>query len=149
MLPIRQKAHGEVPQRSQADNTPRLSAREKSILRCMVDGDSNKVIARKIDITEATVKVHVKAILRKIRVHNRTQGAIWAMNNGASLWPENHCSPAIADASPPSALVPDRATEQVQLASPEPPGNRASVASVTDISIARKDCKPRDRSVGR
>src|SRR5262249_14711261 len=39
-------------------------------------------IARKMAIAEATVKVHVKAILRKIRVHNRTQAAIWAMSTG-------------------------------------------------------------------
>ena len=63
---------------------PQLSPREKSILRCLIEGDSNKCIARKIDIAEATVKVHVKAILRKIRVQNRTQAAIWGMNNGAN-----------------------------------------------------------------
>src|ERR1700730_1872994 len=51
--------------------TPQLYAREKSILRCLIEGDSNKCIARKIDIAEATVKVHVKAILRKIGVQNR------------------------------------------------------------------------------
>ena len=62
---------------------PRLSPREKIILRCLIEGDSNKCIARKIEIAEATVKVHVKAILRKIRVQNRTQAAIWAMNNGS------------------------------------------------------------------
>jgi Bacterial regulatory proteins, luxR family len=52
-------------------------------LRCLINGDPNKIIARKIHISEATVKVHVKAILRKVRVHNRTQSrkAIWAMNN--------------------------------------------------------------------
>lgn len=60
---------------------PQLSAREKCILRCLLEGDANKVIARKVDIAEATVKVHVKAILRKIRVQNRTQAAIWAMNH--------------------------------------------------------------------
>jgi DNA-binding NarL/FixJ family response regulator len=60
---------------------PQLSTREKSILRCLIEGDSNKCIARKMDIAEATVKVHVKAILRKIRVQNRTQAAIWGMNN--------------------------------------------------------------------
>jgi DNA-binding NarL/FixJ family response regulator len=67
------------------DNTlaPQLSTREKLILRCLIEGDSNKCIARKIDIAEATVKVHVKAILRKIRVQNRTQAAIWGMNNGS------------------------------------------------------------------
>src|SRR6202048_4437952 len=50
---------------------PQLSTREKSILRCLIEGNSNKFIARTINIAEATVKVHVKAILRKIRVQNR------------------------------------------------------------------------------
>jgi two-component system nitrate/nitrite response regulator NarL len=65
--------------------TQLLSPREKSIMQCLIEGASNKTIARKIDIAEATVKVHVKAILRKIRVHNRTQAAIWGMNNGSLL----------------------------------------------------------------
>jgi two-component system nitrate/nitrite response regulator NarL len=60
-----------------------LSTREKCILRCLIEGESNKTIAREINIAEATVKVHVKAILRKIRVRNRTQAAVWAMNHGA------------------------------------------------------------------
>src|SRR5882672_9683435 len=72
---------------------PQLSPREKSILRCLTEGDSNKCIARKIDIAEATVKVHVKAILRKIRVHNRTQAAIWGVNNGSLTRPANNGSP--------------------------------------------------------
>ncbi|MER9962719.1 response regulator transcription factor [Mesorhizobium sp. M0045] len=59
-----------------------LSIREECIIRCLIGGDSNKTIARKINIAEATVKVHVKAILRKIRVGNRTQAAVWAMNHG-------------------------------------------------------------------
>lgn len=62
---------------------PHLSPREQSILSFLIEGNSNKCIARKIDIAEATVKVHVKAILRKIRVQNRTQAAIWGMNNGS------------------------------------------------------------------
>ena len=59
-----------------------LSEREEQILRDLVKGLSNKTIARKLDIAEATVKVHMKSILRKIRVTNRTQGAIWALENG-------------------------------------------------------------------
>lgn len=70
-------------------NAPLLSPREKSILHCLIEGDSNKCIARKIDIAEATVKVHVNAILRKIRVQNRTQAAIWGMNNGLLKRPAN------------------------------------------------------------
>ncbi|CCE05593.1 Transcriptional regulatory protein [Bradyrhizobium sp. STM 3843] len=69
---------------------PRLSPREKSILHHLVEGESNKSIARKIDIAEATVKVHVKAILRKIRAHNRTQAAIWGLNNGWTKQTTNH-----------------------------------------------------------
>ncbi|TIL63871.1 MAG: response regulator transcription factor [Mesorhizobium sp.] len=59
-----------------------LSNRENCILRRLIEGESNKAIAREINIAEATVKVHVKAILRKIRVRNRTQAAVWAMNHG-------------------------------------------------------------------
>jgi len=58
-----------------------LSVRETVILRCLMQGDSNKLIARKFDIAEATVKVHVKAILRKIHAKNRTQAAIWAASH--------------------------------------------------------------------
>ena len=57
----------------------------------MVKEHANKMIARTLDIAEATVKVHMKSILRKIRVANRTQGAIWALENGygaAAVHPE-------------------------------------------------------------
>lgn len=56
-----------------------LSEREVSILEGLVEGAPNKVIAQKLSITEATVKVHVKAILRKTRTKNRTQAALWAI----------------------------------------------------------------------
>jgi two-component system nitrate/nitrite response regulator NarL len=56
-----------------------LSPREKSILKLVMAGESNKQIARQLEITESTVKVHIKTILRKIDVRNRTQAAIWAM----------------------------------------------------------------------
>jgi DNA-binding CsgD family transcriptional regulator len=56
----------------------RLSEREKNILHLLTEGASNKIIANRIDITEATVKVHIKSCLRKLRLHNRTQAAIWA-----------------------------------------------------------------------
>lgn len=59
-----------------------LSQRETQILRCLIGGDSNKIIAANLGITEATVKVHLKSLLRKINAVNRTQAAIWAMNNG-------------------------------------------------------------------
>jgi two-component system, NarL family, nitrate/nitrite response regulator NarL len=56
-----------------------LSERERAILRCLVMGWQNKVISRHLSISEATVKVHVKAILRKLRVQNRTQAAMRAV----------------------------------------------------------------------
>jgi len=59
-----------------------LSEREEQILRGLVKGQSNKLIARTCACTEATIKVHMKSILRKIRVANRTQAAIWALENG-------------------------------------------------------------------
>jgi len=81
---------------------PQLSSREKSVLRCLIIGDSNKCIARKMDIAEATVKVHVKAILRKIRVQNRTQAAIWGANNGSLTRTVNNSSlPATSNVSKP------------------------------------------------
>jgi two-component system nitrate/nitrite response regulator NarL len=59
----------------------KLSTRESEILGCLMQGASNKLIARKLEVTEATVKVHVKAILRKIGAANRTQAAIWATDH--------------------------------------------------------------------
>jgi two-component system nitrate/nitrite response regulator NarL len=91
----------------------RLSKREVAILRCLVQGDSNKIIARRFQIAEGTVKVHIKAILRKIQVANRTQAAIWAMS---------HLAPASAEAG----LAPEQPT----------PGYCAvSTGSVTAIEI--------------
>lgn len=59
-----------------------LSQREEEILKCVVRGHSNKMIARTCGVTDATIKVHMKSILRKIRVVNRTQAAIWALERG-------------------------------------------------------------------
>lgn len=55
-----------------------FSIREQEILSVLAEGVSNKHIARKFDIAESTVKVHVKHILRKLNMNNRTQAAIWA-----------------------------------------------------------------------
>jgi DNA-binding NarL/FixJ family response regulator len=63
--------------------TPPFSPREASILQLLREGAPNKLIARQLSLTEATVKVHLKSILRKIRVNNRTQAAVWAMEQDA------------------------------------------------------------------
>jgi two-component system, NarL family, nitrate/nitrite response regulator NarL len=61
--------------------TPALSERERQIIDGLIKGQSNKTIARGYGITEATVKVHMKAILRKVPCCNRTQVAIWALEH--------------------------------------------------------------------
>ena len=115
---------------------PQLSPREKSILRCLIEGDPNKSIARKIGIAEATVKVHVKAILRKIRVQNRTQAAIWAMNHGALARAE------LSDA-PPSGRDIDRRMPKVIDVIPnvkqiEAPGSRELInGQGNHVGVAR------------
>ena len=91
---------------------PRLSPRERSIMRCLIEGDSNKCIARKIEIAEATVKVHIKAILRKIQVQNRTQAAIWGVNHAS-----------LAEASD-TSLVPSNAGASGELPVPRNGGER-------------------------
>jgi two-component system, NarL family, nitrate/nitrite response regulator NarL len=58
---------------------PPFSQRERQILCQLSRGSSNKEIARLFNITESTVKVHLKALLRKIGARNRTQAAIWAV----------------------------------------------------------------------
>ena len=58
-----------------------LSERETEILRHLAVGEANKVIANQLNVAEATVKVHIKHILKKTAVQNRTQAAIWAINN--------------------------------------------------------------------
>jgi two-component system nitrate/nitrite response regulator NarL len=70
----------EVPEEPKASDAKArsLSAREAEILSSLMEGAPNKVIARKLHVAEATVKVHVKAILRKIGASNRTQAAMWA-----------------------------------------------------------------------
>jgi two-component system, NarL family, nitrate/nitrite response regulator NarL len=59
-----------------------LSDREMQILGCLLKGAQNKQIAHELNIADSTVKVHIKAILKKIHVQNRTQAAIWALNHG-------------------------------------------------------------------
>ena len=63
------------------------------VLRCLLHGHSNKIIARDLGITDSTVKVHLKAVLRKINASNRTQAAIWALNHG--LGPTNGVASSI------------------------------------------------------
>jgi two-component system nitrate/nitrite response regulator NarL len=131
---------------AQSGDTPRLSTRERCILNCLIEGDSNKVIARKIDIAEATVKVHVKAILRKIRVHTRTQAAIWAMNKGLSISPVGNGAavPANALVQPPPAtshLAPAaQAMRRNGSALPPPADTQEVQERLLRIGMNRRSC---------
>jgi len=61
---------------------PDLTARELDVLRLIVKGNSNKEIADKLSISEATVKTHVNNILSKLAVNDRTQAATTALQRG-------------------------------------------------------------------
>jgi len=60
----------------------RLTERESAILRHIAHGRSNKVIARHLDISEGTVKVHVKNLLKKMNMRSRVEAAVWAVAHG-------------------------------------------------------------------
>lgn len=59
-----------------------LTEREREILQGLAQGLANKLIARNLDITEATVKVHVKNLLKKLGFHSRLEAAVWAVGRG-------------------------------------------------------------------
>lgn len=59
-----------------------LTPREREILSHLSEGQSNKVIARHLGISDGTVKLHVKSILRKLHVHSRVQAAVMAVEKG-------------------------------------------------------------------
>ncbi|HFC53610.1 MAG TPA: two-component system response regulator NarL [Gammaproteobacteria bacterium] len=69
------------------ESTPRdpnkagLTEREQQILELIAKGLSNKLIARELDITEGTVKVHVKHMLKKLNLHSRLEAAVWVVNS--------------------------------------------------------------------
>lgn len=56
-----------------------LTPREREILCHLAEGQSNKIIARHLGISDGTVKLHVKSILRKLDVHSRVEAAVMAV----------------------------------------------------------------------
>jgi len=58
-----------------------LSPCERRVLAHLVEGDPEKVIARQLGMTEAEVELHLKSLLCKIRLDNRTEATIWALTN--------------------------------------------------------------------
>ena len=66
------------------EEVPHLSPRETQIIQLIAKGESNKEIARKLDIAESTVKIHVQGILRKLNLTSRVQAAIYAIDHNLS-----------------------------------------------------------------
>jgi DNA-binding NarL/FixJ family response regulator len=62
------------------DRTRSLTPRQAAVLECLCHGDSNKLIARRLSVSETTVKVHVRQIMRKLGAANRTQAAVLTCN---------------------------------------------------------------------
>jgi NarL family two-component system response regulator LiaR len=62
--------------------TEQLSEREIDVLKLIAAGMSNASIAETLNVSQATVKTHVKHILQKLHVADRTQAALWAMREG-------------------------------------------------------------------
>jgi two-component system, NarL family, nitrate/nitrite response regulator NarL len=89
-----------------------LSDRETQILGCLVSGAQNKQIAYELKISDGTVKVHLKAILKKIHVQNRTQAAIWALAHGVKRT-DSRCRDGLERASGEPNLPPKRLTAQL------------------------------------
>ena len=69
---------------SKSADTDSLTPREKQIIKLIAAGLPNKLIARKLNITEGTVKVHVKHLLKKLRLRSRVEVAVWAVQEGLS-----------------------------------------------------------------
>jgi len=87
LAPILAKAvQGKSSDDNEKNDSPfsELTPRETEILGLLAEGQSNKAIARNLGISDGTVKLHVKAILRKLNVHSRVEAAVMAVQRGFS-----------------------------------------------------------------
>lgn len=76
-------------------NTDCLTTRERQILELIAGGQSNKHIARELNISDGTVKVHVKNILRKLNLRSRLEAAVWALRpSHGSTSADRHSAPS-------------------------------------------------------
>jgi len=64
-----------------ASDLDKLTPREKDILACLARGESNKSIARNLDLAESTVKIHVQNVLKKLKLASRVQAAVFAVEH--------------------------------------------------------------------
>lgn len=77
LTPILAQSLREDRSEGERDIIDQLTPRERDILKLIAQGLSNKMIARKLDITESTVKVHVKHLLKKMKLKSRVEVAVW------------------------------------------------------------------------
>lgn len=63
----------------------RLTGRQLEVLKLLLEGKPNKLIARELDLSEGTVKIHVAAIFRALSVTNRTEAAVAAQRLGLNV----------------------------------------------------------------
>ncbi|ADJ65124.1 response regulator transcription factor [Herbaspirillum seropedicae] len=70
------------PAASAAEPTDKLTARERATMVCIARGQSNKEIARSLEVAESTVKIHVQNLLRKLQLSSRVQIAVYAVEHG-------------------------------------------------------------------
>jgi DNA-binding NarL/FixJ family response regulator len=73
-----------VAARAEQQTDPELTPREQEVLALLADGLPNKLIARRLDISEKTVKAHLTNIFHRIGVTDRTQAALWAQRHSKS-----------------------------------------------------------------
>jgi DNA-binding NarL/FixJ family response regulator len=77
-------AHAVISARAEARPAVELSAREREVLGLVAEGLPNKLIARRLEISEKTVKAHLTRVFQSIGVTDRTQAALWAQRNGVA-----------------------------------------------------------------
>ncbi len=75
--------NGGIARESGSVKTASVAGRERELLDCLVAGESNKGIARRFDLAETTIKMHLRQLYQRIGVTNRTQAAIWALSSAA------------------------------------------------------------------
>jgi len=81
-LVMQLRANASTPAASAAEPADKLTARERETMVCVARGQSNKEIARSLEVAESTVKIHVQNILRKLQLSSRVQIAVYAVEHG-------------------------------------------------------------------
>ena len=72
----------QTPDKQDETALAKLTRREREVIVMLGHGASNKDIAQSLDLVEATVKIHVQGILRKLNLSNRVQAALLAVRSG-------------------------------------------------------------------